>query len=228
MAIEELLDGFIEIHNIHDHNTTNFPRLLDGFLEARKSRIKSQRATAEDMNIFEILNFKYDEVRHSKFLAWLLDLEGEHAQESLFFKNFLKCVKLPIRHADVLYKVETEVKHDDSQIDIEIAGIKNEFIIHIETKVNAAEGEEQLKRETNDLKKKGNTFKIDSENIHALYLTPEGSLPGNAGIFRAISWRQIAEAIKAFKNEAEAERVKWVAEQYLAIIESFIIPTREE
>lgn len=167
-------------------------------------------------------------MRHSKFLAWLLDPEGEHAQDSLFFKYFLEYAELPVEYAKKSYKVETEVGHDESQIDIEIKGDKSEFLIHIENKVNAAEGEEQLKRETRDLEKKRVRHRVKPENTHALYLTPDGKLPENAGKFKALSWRQVAEAIKAFEVNAKAERAKWVAEQYLYIIENYIIPKKEE
>ncbi len=228
MTIKELLDGFVEIHNREVNNRVDFERFLDGFVEARKSRIRSQRTTADDINVFEILDFKYDEVRHSKFLAWLLNPELEHAQGSLFFKYFLEYAELPVEYAKKSYKVETEVRHDESQIDIEIKGDKSEFLIHIENKVNAAEGEKQLERETRDLEKKRVRYRVKPENTHALYLTPSGELPENARKFKALSWRQVAQAIKTFEDNAKAERAKWVAEQYLYVVENYIIRMKEE
>lgn len=166
MPIKELLNGFVVIHNRQVENTTvNFQKLLDGykdvekqfqedsiskakhlldgFSEARKKRNENQRTKAEDINIFEILGFTDDEVRHSKFLAWLLGPEETHAQGNLFFKHFLKSAELPVKYADLPYKVKTEVNHEESRIDIEIKSEKN-FLIHIENKVSASEGYEQL------------------------------------------------------------------------------------
>lgn len=245
MAIKELLQGFVVIHNQQVENTVvNFQNLLDGykdvekrfqddsirrakhlldgFSEARKKRIDRQRTTAEDINIFEILDFRDNEVRHSKFLAWLLDPEGTHAQGNLFFKCFLKSAELPIKYADAPYKVKPEVTHKESRIDIEIKSEKN-FLIHIENKVSASEGDEQLQRETRDLERKSRELEVSSENAHALYLTPQGELPDKSGEFKALSWRKVANAVNMFEAEAKAERAKWVAEQYSDSIKKHIM-----
>lgn len=245
MAIKELLQGFVVIHKQQVDNTkVNFQKLLDGykdvetwfqddsikrtkhlldgFSEARKKRIENQRTTAEDINIFEILNFRDDEVRHSKFLAWLLDTEETHAQGNLFFKYFLKSAELPVKYADVPYRVKTEVKHEEARIDIEIKSEKN-FIIHIENKVSASEGDAQLLRETMDLERKCSELGVNSENVHALYITPQGELPEEPGKFKALSWRKVADAVKVFEVEAKAERARWVAEQYSYSIKKHIM-----
>ncbi len=245
MAIKEFLQGFVVIHNQQVENTiVNFQKLLDGykdvrmrflddsisrakylldgFSEASKKRNESQRTIAEDLNIFEILGFTDDEVRHSKFLAWLLDHEGTHAQGNLFFRYFLKFAELDVTYADVPYKVKTEVKHEESRIDIEIKSEKN-FLIHIENKVSASEGDMQLLRETKDLERKSSELEVNPKNAHALYLTPEGELPDEAGKFKALSWRRVADAVKVFVSEAKAERAKWVAKQYSHSIKKHIM-----
>lgn len=220
---QKLLDGYKNVEmRFLDDSISRAKYLLDGFSEARKKRNESQRTKAEDINIFEILGFTDDEVRHSKFLAWLLDPEGTHAQGNLFFRYFLKFAELDVTYADVPYKVKTEVKHEESQIDIEIKSAKN-FLIHIENKVFASEGDAQLLRETRDLKRKSRELEVNSKNAHALYLTPEGELPDKAGEFKALPWRKVADAVKVFEAEAEAERAKWVAEQYSYSIKKHIM-----
>jgi len=220
---QKLLDGYKDVETrFQDNSIKRAKHLLDGFSEARKKRIENQRTTAEDINIFEILGFTDDEVKHSRFLAWLLDTEETHAQGNLFFKYFLKSAELPVKYADVPYKVKTEVKHKESRIDIEIKSEKN-FLIHIENKVSASEGDEQLQRETRDLERKIRELEVSSENAHALYLIPQGELPDEAGKFEVLYWRKVVDAVRMFEAEAKAERVRWVAEQYSYSIKKHIM-----
>lgn len=245
MSMKELLNGFVVIHNQQVENTRgNFQKLLDGyndierrfqvesidrakhlldeFSDVRRERNEAQRTKAEDINIFEILVFTDNEVRHSKFLAWLLNPEETHAQGNLFFRHFLRFAELPVKYADVPFKVKTEVKHKDSRIDIEIQSEKN-FLIHIENKISAGEGDAQLLRETMDLERKSRELEVNSKNAHALYLTPEGKLPDEAGKFKGLSWRKVADAIMVFEAEAKAERARWVAQQYSYSIKKHIV-----
>ena len=129
---------------------------------------------------------------------------------------------MDVTYADVPYKVKTEVKHKESRIDIEIKSEKN-FLIHIENKVSASEGDEQLQRETRDLEKKSMELEVSSENAHALYLIPQGELPDEAGKFKVLYWRKVVEAVWMFEVEAKAERARWVAEQYSYNIKKHIM-----
>jgi hypothetical protein len=224
---QKLLDGYKDEEKwFQDNSISRARNLLEGFSEVREERKENQKTIAEDINIFEILGFTDDEVKHSKFLAWLLDPEETHAQGNLFFKHFLKSAELPIKYADLPYKVKTEVNHEESRIDIEIKSEKN-FLIHIENKVSASEGDEQLQRETRDLERKRMELKIRSENAHALYLIPKGKLPDRAEKFQVLYWRKIADAVRIFENDAKAERAKWVAEQYLYSINKHITNLEE-
>lgn len=224
---QKLLDGYKDKEKwFQDNSISRAKNLLEGFSEAREERKENQRTKAEDINIFEILGFTDDEVKHSKFLAWLLDPEETHAQGNLFFKHFLKSAELPIKYADLPYKVKTEVNHEESRIDIEIKSEKN-FLIHIENKVSASEGDEQLQRETRDLERKRMELKVRYENAHALYLIPKGKLPDKAEKFQALYWRKVADAVKIFENDAKADRAKWVAEQYLYSINKHITNMEE-
>ena len=66
---------------------------LTTYLECRERWAASQVALADDFNLFRVMNVEYDEVRHSKVLAWLLDRRiehGTHAQGNLGFRLFLE------------------------------------------------------------------------------------------------------------------------------------------
>jgi hypothetical protein len=77
VRVQRLLEGFKEVersfHKVQERSMDWTRLLLDGFVEARDRRIIEQKTKAEDINIFEILDFSDDEIRHSKFLAWLLN-----------------------------------------------------------------------------------------------------------------------------------------------------------
>src|SRR5262245_39625951 len=62
--------------------------LLPGFLAARRKWAESQRQSADEFNLLEVMGADGDEVCHSKILAWLLDHRiehGTHAQGNLGF-----------------------------------------------------------------------------------------------------------------------------------------------
>src|SRR5262245_8288893 len=66
-----------------------FPR----FHKARKDWAESQRESADEFNLFEVMEVERDEVGHSKILAWLLDHRiehGTHPQGNLGFRLLLK------------------------------------------------------------------------------------------------------------------------------------------
>ena len=73
---------------------------------------ETQKGSADDFNLFRVLEVAYDELRHSMLLAWLLDRRieyGTHAQGSLGLELFLKEVGLDAGYAAHAYWVRREV-----------------------------------------------------------------------------------------------------------------------
>lgn len=166
-------------------------------------------------------------MRHSKLLAYLFDPLETHAQGNLFFKIFLKEVGLPQEYSEIEYKVKREVAQEESRIDIEIIskkGGENGFIIHIENKVGDPPKKEQIEREYRDLLKKANTMGISENRTYGFLLSikkPEEKIP-----FKWIGWDKIAKCLKIFKEEAQAQNVKFIIKQYLECVEKNIIKER--
>ncbi|MEO0136427.1 MAG: PD-(D/E)XK nuclease family protein [candidate division WOR-3 bacterium] len=181
-----------------------------------------------------MLDFTYDELRHSRFIAYLLDPLATHAQGKLFFEIFLKKLNLPPDYAqDDNYRVQPEVQHAESRIDIEIThkrGCGRKFIIHIENKVGSMPDKSQIDKENRDLIKEAKSMEIPNENRHGFLLSPED--PGAeffAGtVFKWLGWDTVAECLKDFINQAQAEKAKWMAGQYLECIEKNIIKAKRE
>lgn len=191
-----------------------FDNLLNGYFETLNRLRESQRSTAEEINILDVLGFTYDELQHSKFLAYLFDPLETHAQENLFFKIFLKELGLPEDYAQIDYKVKTEVTGDESRIDIEISRMKS-FIIHIENKVGDFPKREQIERESEDLLEKANAMGIPKNCRHGYLLSVKNEVNLDGTQFKWIGWDKIAKCLVTFIKEAKAERARWVAEQYL-------------
>ncbi len=225
---ESLIKGFknTEIRYTEDKKQL-FDKLLFGYFATLKQFREKQRTTAEDINILDVLGFTYDEIRHTRFIAYLFNPLETHAQGNLFFKIFLKEVSLTEEYVENDYEVKTEETSDESKIDIEIISKKlgaDGFIIHIENKVSAGVDRKQIEREYRDLEKKANAIRIPESRKHGFLLSvkePEEKIP-----FQWIGWHQIAICLETFSKEAKAERAKWAAEQYLECIKKNIIKTK--
>lgn len=110
-------------------------------------------------NIFEVLKLQHYEIRHSNFLGWLLDPNGNHGIGDYFLRRFLiKILQDPrANHSDYIdkgvYNVVDihqllnqfiSVHREQDYIDILIEFDK--AVIVIENKIHATEGNDQLAR----------------------------------------------------------------------------------
>lgn len=214
-------------------------RLLPGFREARKVWADSQRHTAEDFNLFEIMGVASDEVRHSKILAWLLDHRierGTHAQGNLGFRLFLEEFAGELRlendsrltsYADEPnYWVHAEVSGDESRVDAEVAA-RGKFLIHLENKIYATEGEDQTNREWRDLQTRRRELGVPEDACHAIFLTLDGTKAENEN-FHSLRWSRIAIILDRFAESAEPLDVKLFARHYAKAIRKMSVMEREE
>lgn len=124
------------------------------------------RISGSDFNIFKTIKVTTDEVKHSAFLAELLNPKGSHGQGDIFLRHFVKkfnvekfsCETAYVNAEKFIGKV-TEI--DGGRIDIYIDDQKGNNII-IENKIEAKDGNNQLIR----------YFNYSSKNI--FYLTLDG------------------------------------------------------
>lgn len=106
-------------------------------------------------NIFDALRIARAEIRHSNFLAWLLDPAESHGQGDLFLKAVLMDL---LRQAPPgmrpLSPVEldgeelqgVEIRREWKHIDLLIACKRPAFVVAIENKIGSSEGDGQLGR----------------------------------------------------------------------------------
>lgn len=200
--------------------------LLAGFWQARKLWHKEHAKTADGFNFLDVMELTGKELCHSRVLAWLLDHDsdrlGTHAQGKAGFKLFLAGLGLPASYADKPYWVRLEVQGEESRMDIEV-GAKKEFLIHVESKIWAGEGEDQTHREACDLKRRAHDLGIEKrKRIHGFFLTPEGRGASNPE-FGAISWSKIAHVFEDFADKAAPADVKLFCRHYARALRTSVV-----
>ncbi|MEH1971333.1 PDDEXK-like family protein [Nostoc sp.] len=153
-------------------------------------------------NIFEAIGVVRQELRHSNFLAFLLNPSENHRLDDIFLKRFLKRVlleeyepidekytKLSPVDIDIANFKDADVRREWQNIDILIHSPRNKLVCAIENKVDAGEGIDQLKKYQKIIEQE---FK-DCRAI-LIYLTPEGDLPSQKH-WRIYNYSKIAEII---------------------------------
>jgi hypothetical protein len=130
-------------------------------------------------NIFSILGIERKEIRHSNFLAWLLDPNGTHGLGPLFLKRFLRDIFL-LDNPESANNVELdeartrnmEIRREWEYIDILL--VSENLVICIENKVSSSDAPMQLKRYRETVRKY-----FPDQQATFVYLTPEGRNPND-------------------------------------------------
>ncbi len=174
-------------------------------------------------NVFNILDIGNDEVRHSSFLAWLLDAKANHYQSNLFFNAFLQSCKIDLPLDRLTgYVVRPEFTGVESIIDI-LVYCKNEFIVFIENKIDSEEGTEQLAREFRDMRRLGSRLRIPHERQFAVFLTPDGREPvtGDPTCWQTLSYQLLGTLFGQLVPQITSDKVRFTLEDWLEVISSF-------
>ena len=136
-----------------------------------ENKVKERRARGiHDYNVFDVLETK--EVKHSKFIASLLDPKGLHYQGDLFLREFINACGISDFGLDTS---NAQVYREYENIDIYITD-GNKHII-IENKIcDAKDQDKQIYRYIETIKKenssKNENSSLDNDGILVLYLTP--------------------------------------------------------
>ena len=158
-----------------DNKMENTKGLFEKVKTIKDEYDDSASKTGEKFNIFKIIGTLSNEVKHSAFLAELLNVQGSHGQGCKYLNLFLE--QLHIESADFDVKtskttvefhigpiIEVEEKKEGGNIDILLRDKDNRCIV-IENKIYADDQPDQLKRYHNYLlKQKGG--KLFYLNLH--------------------------------------------------------------
>ena len=180
-------------------------------------------------NIFQILKITKSEIRHSNFLAWLLDPNQSHKLGNIFLKRFLRQVFSSEKFAtleqvdvEALNLSKVEIRREWKNIDIII--ILQNVVVCIENKTQSKEHSNQLKRYKEIIDQNFKTFEKTF-----VFLTPEGDLSEDeAEIFEPISYEfivQTLERILSVYGDSLNTQVDNYIKDYITIIKRELMKT---
>ncbi|MDO5615409.1 MAG: PD-(D/E)XK nuclease family protein [Cruoricaptor ignavus] len=126
--------------------------------------------TEENFNLFSILRIESSELKHSMFLAELLNPKGCHGQGTIFLEKFIEFFELEdFDFKDSYVEIEKYIGkkiYNGGRLDIVITNRAKNQIILIENKIYADEQPDQMKRYSNCTK--------NYENSKVFFLTLDG------------------------------------------------------
>jgi hypothetical protein len=156
-------------------------------------------ASLDQFNVFEALGVVRQELRHSSFLAFLLDPQENHDLGDEFAKRLLqKVLSTANSHSIPLTPIDLDVwdlnhlvvQREWQNIDILLIEKHHRLVVIIENKIDSVEHSNQLER----------YFLMVSQhypgwNVLGIYLTPEGETSSHAG-YVAISYTTISQIVE--------------------------------
>lgn len=179
----------------------------------------------QSFNLFEALGVARQEIRHSRFLAYLMDPREPHGLGDRFLRGMLLAAaeahpQPPVNRLALSIRdlsdasVVTERDHFDVSIEIPSLGL----LFVVENKVGASESESQLR-----------TYRERAQERHAEYqfmgcfLTPEG-YSGEDAHWGSLSYAAVANEIRAVLNQATlSPEVSMALQHYVVLIERKIV-----
>lgn len=152
-------------------------------------------------NIFHIMGAENQELKHSNFLAWLLQPNESHKLGNTFLLRFLRDVCLTdekggitIMDIEQLDYSQVEIRREYKNIDILILFPKKSFCVVVENKIWTSDHENQLKKYKAIVEKEFATYRKQF-----VYLTPFGDEPNDKEAiseYSLYSYEKIADQIR--------------------------------
>lgn len=180
-------------------------------------------------NIFQILRITKNEIRHSNFLAWLLDSNESHKLGDIFLKRFLRAVFSSDKFDDV-DQVDVEGM-DLSKVEILREWKNIDILIKLENVVVCVENKVLSKEHSNQLKRYKEIITNQFPDVYQtfVYLTPEGESSENeTESYEPISYEFVVEALERILSvygESLNEQVRNYIKDYITIIKRELMGT---
>ncbi len=193
----------------------------DSSLERIRNFTKERTLKKEkEFNIFKVLKLDNYEIRHSNFLAWLLNPAESHNLGYEFLKKFFEPFALIDWNEEKFIDVETEVlTNKNRRIDILIKGKK--FLCVIENKYGSCEHDEQCKHYKEFINSCDN-YKIIPNKYFVFLdidLPDEKALKGALKDYYPITYRQIHSILKDIANNNSTDGIEiQIIKQYISIL----------
>jgi hypothetical protein len=166
--------------------------------EADKVELEKLEALLDRFNIFEAVGMERQEIRHSKFLAFLLDPNESHHMGDAFVKRLLQRAVMDSPSATAsITSFEREpwdlkdlsVWQEWRNLDIFMVDEQRKLAVAIENKIDAGEHGDQLDRYYEAVRQEYPDYRL-----LALYLTLNGDEPSHPG-YLPVSYRAVCEIL---------------------------------
>jgi len=186
-------------------------------------------ALLDRFNLFEAIGVVRQELRHSDFLAYMLDPARPHGLGDAVLKRLLTrvlldtpaCARpLSLIDVDVWDLGQTMVSRETSNIDLLLECEPHKLAIVFENKIDTTEHDGQLQRYHQQV-----TAARRGWNVVGIYLTPDGDKPTDDR-YLAASYGQIAEAIDHVVDRRAStigQDVRLVASHYSDMLRRYIV-----
>ncbi|UBZ07249.1 PD-(D/E)XK nuclease family protein [Salegentibacter mishustinae] len=179
-------------------------------------------------NIFRALGVSDYEIRHSNFLAWLLDPHENHGLGDIILKKFLQDILINEKAQDIsiisianLDISKVEVKREWKNIDLLV--ITETFVVCIENKMWSTESNGQL---TKYAEKVRTEFPEHEFNYCFVFLTPFGQESSLPEVFIDYSYSEIIEILEGVlitRANSVNPSIKIYLEDYIKLIKQNIM-----
>jgi PD-(D/E)XK nuclease superfamily len=187
----------------------------------------------KQFNIFEAIGIIRQEIRHSNFLAFLLDPKQSHGLKDEFAKNLFRELNLlfpqdsrlaGLKDSDDFANIEVSREWED--IDILLFEEEQKFAIIIENKIDSSE-----RIEGHDGGQLEKYWKIVGEkhpgcSVIGLYLSREGSKPSHSCYLPA-GYKLVCKIVKALTNKTASNELKILMQHYTRMLERHIMNDSE-
>ncbi len=160
-------------------------------------------------NIFEAVGMATQEIRHSFFLAYLLDPREIHGLGSEFAKRFIELVAPELIFADLS---DLEVHRERWRIDLALVSQSSKFAIIVENKIWSGEHGRQLDAYEQEAKSRFRGFATVF-----VYLTPNGDKPSN-GNYRRVSYDELVQRMLPIAKGTKNQEVTVAINHYAKLL----------
>jgi len=203
--------------------------VLDSEELARLEELTSQ------FNIFEALGLVRQEIRHSNFLAWLMNPAQTHGLGDYFLKGFLFKTSVEARmrgietispvDVDVWDLTETEIRREWKNIDITLLEEPKKFVCVIENKVHSGEHSDQLRCYRKVVERE-----FPDYTRHYVLLNVSGEEPSDSEYYVGVTYDEVCDVIeRLLKMRASTigADVATALSHYVTMIRRRVMPDRE-
>jgi len=169
---------------------------LDLFVYDNKN-LEILESKLNEFNPFNVLKVDEFEIRHSNFLAWVLDPSENHRLSDYVLKKFIK--EIIIRNENKKYSInetmrldlkDAKIYRELNNIDVLVVSESNKLVVVIENKIKATESKNQLKRYLDCVKEQYPEFKIIP-----VFLTRYGDEPSEEE-YAILSYESVYDILK--------------------------------